>query len=863
MAKKKTKKKTGRKKISAKATRKILVKKTLRKKKQVAKKPTSSLRYKKEEKAVENPKPVILSAPLQKLQELAPKPEIKNGSTYKTPKNIVSRHIVDLRNINAEKQLLKERQAKRIDSITDEIFKKFNKKKVAASKNIKSLYSRISAGIDTFLKIKPSKKQPIAKASKPKLPEITLPTFDLAEIKTGTFNPPYSWHKRTIAFIIICLIITIPLFAYEQYQGLQGEKEAILAKTATALSHLSLSSQAASAHDLYYTEHELQSASKGFAAAESSLQNINIIVQSAIKLMPDLGERYNTMEKLISAGKNLSESAAILTGVFDKLTLDNKSPESLNLTDKLTAIKDGLNIVLPNLKAAEENLSQANLSKLPQNYQNQIKTLQNILPLVENSINSFLDYADLAAQILGQDDFRRYLLIFQNSNEIRPTGGFIGSYALVDLDKGNVKKISIPGGGPYDLRAGLKINLSAPQPLRVLNQRWEFQDANWFADLPASAEKLAWFYEKSGGPTVDGLIFINSSFVENLLKITGPIALPEYGKTITADNFIQEIQQSVEFDYDKGINRPKQIIADLAPKLLAKLLRSDKKNLIEILDLIFGSLNQKDIQLYFTNYSLEKNVLKNNWGGQVQKNDRDYLEIVSTNIAGEKTDAKINQSADLKVTIQKDGSIINTLTLTKTHLGRKGEPFYGVPNLDYLRIYVPKGSEFLNASGFEAMDQELFDNLDSQIYKQDADLALIESSKQIEPQTQTEIYYEGDKTVMANWVKVEPAQTKTITLSWKLPIKLHLKNANSSISLLSILKNELNSTSNDDDLEKYSLLLQKQSGKNFKINISINFPNNFDYQKIYPNNLDRQENTFTLSDNLDTDKFLAIIFKKL
>ena len=90
----------------------------------------------------------------------------------------------------------------------------------------------------------------------------------------------------------------------------------------------------------------------------------------------------------------------------------------------------------------------------------------------------------------------------------------------------------MPPGGVYDLQGNLEVLLSSPEPLHILNANWQMQDANWFFDFPTSAKKLMWFYEKSGGPTVDGVIAINSNILPKLLAITGPIELSEFNLTI-------------------------------------------------------------------------------------------------------------------------------------------------------------------------------------------------------------------------------------------------------------------------------------------------------------------------------------------
>jgi hypothetical protein len=792
-------------------------------------------------------------------------------------KSKISPYILDLKKSPETKKNESQDNEDQAQIIIEEILKKLESKNFAFNKiwqrilvflqETRQIFQYRPKGTKLF---KPIEKESLPQKSlRTKISELqfNLPKFSLrlprllpAEIKFGKFIIPSYWKKTLFSFIVFCFIFILPFYLYDYYQNLQGKKNDVIQKTSQALVHLALSEKAASAQDLYYTQFELQAASQNFSQARQGLDKINFLTQEILKLTPGIKNQFITAQKLVEIGEKLSNSAAILTATIDKINLEN-NPANLNLTAKLESLKNSLNLILPDLEFANTNLQNLDLSEIPGEYKDKMQALQLALPILEKNVQSFMSSADLIAKFLGQDNLKRYLLLFQNNHELRPTGGFIGSLALVDINQGNFEKINVPGGGPYDLQAGLKVNIQAPKPLLIMNQRWEFQDANWFSNLPTSAEKLMWFYEKSGGPTVDGLIFINATFLEKILAITGPIDLPAYNITITADNFFQEIQANVELNNDKNNNKPKQIIADLTPLVINRLLHSDRQKFTEILDLILNSLNEKEIQLYFTNFSLEKLVLNNNWGGELKNTDKDYLEIVDTNIAGEKTDAKIKQTADLEVNIAADGSIINTLTITKTHTGQAGELFYGVPNLDYLRIYVPKDSELLSAKGFESMPPEFFDVFDWENYQKDQDLAAIELEQKIDPASQTEIYIESNKTVFANWVKVLPGQTQTITLQYKLPFKLNLEKSVTEVNYLEQIKNQLGLKTDAEKLERYSLLWQKQSGKeNFKIYAKIKFPQNLNYQIVYPNKLIKNINTFSLIDELKTDKFLAIVF---
>lgn len=797
-----------------------------------------------------------LTAPFVMPKRELTAPQIKMRRTK------ISRHLLDLKSAAQAKEKVpaakKIKQTLPLKTVKKSSFSQLGSK-------IKGL-NQAAAKVLTLPKIKlPAVKaeNKTAAISKHDTAKPLHSKIEFKDFKLGNLILPATWLKAAAAFVSICILVILPFSAYSSYQKLQHKKVDVLAKAGQALWHLAVSEKAAAAKDLPDVQNQLQQSAANFSQAKADLDDINILIKGLITLIPNTNKQFNSADNLLEAGQKLADSAAQMTAALSQLKFD-KSLANLNLTNNLQLLKDHLNLILPDLETASENLGQISVADLPAEYQDKIQTIKTGLPTLTSNVKDFLSVSDLLLKILGSDSVKRYLILFQNNNEIRPTGGFIGSYALVDIDRGNITKIDVPGGGPYDLKGSLKETIESPLPLHLVNARWEFQDANWFADLPASADKLNLLFEKSGGPSVDGLVFVNASLMQKILAITGPIDLPQYQQTITADNFIDVVQKEVELDYDKTGNRPKKIIADLTPILLDKILASDPKQLIQFLNLFLESLNQKEIQFYFKDFDLEQFVSDHNWAGRLADTSSDYLDVVSTNIAGEKTDAKIKQSAILNVQIQPDGSVIDNLTITKTHSGLNGEPFYGVPNLDYLRIYVPQGSELIKAEGFDQIPPEFFLVANHDTFSKDPDISQIETTKNVDPLSATDILTEGNKTVFGNWMRVEPGETKTVSLSYKLPFKINMQSAPKNLDLWQKIKSTLGV--NDDinpDSKTYSLLWQKQSGKrDFVIHVTINLPENLKSEYSYPENLKINGNTYSFTTELDSDQLLALIFNQ-
>ena len=177
--------------------------------------------------------------------------------------------------------------------------------------------------------------------------------------------------------------------------------------------------------------------------------------------------------------------------------------------------------------------------------------------------------------------------------------------------------------------------------------------------------------------------------------------MPEYGTTIDADNFVEKTQQEVEVDYDKELNQPKKFIADLTPKILDKVM-SEKgiSSMMQTLKAFNTALTEKHLLFYSRNYNIEKMISDQKWSGEVLNTDKDYLSVINTNINGYKTDGVIDETIEHHSDIQPDGSIVDTVSVTRKHNGGNEKyDWWNKVNGDWMRVYVPKGSKLLSASG--------------------------------------------------------------------------------------------------------------------------------------------------------------------
>ncbi len=696
-----------------------------------------------------------------------------------------------------------------------------------------------------------------------KIPQISLPQWNVFKTKkrqnqkqavglkikyapvpsTSFFVP--AWHRALASFVVVAIILILPFKVFSAYYTLKGTQTNLISSGTEAFTHLNLGKDYLEKGNLVGATDELQQSLNIFTKAQNELNNINPIWRSLLSATPVIGEKIKNGERLILAGSNLTLAGLPLVYLFN-----NQDSEI-----SLLKIKSTLEEIIPRIQDTNRYLMAIDPNFIPQDKRDDFQKVRQTIFLLSSDLQKIQSLVKNLDNLLGADESKTYLIVFQNNNEMRPTGGFIGSYAELKIDNGKITKFDIPGEGSYKLQGSLKIAVLSPAPLQILKSKWEFQDANWFADFPTSAKKIDWFYEKSGGPTIDGVIALDTSVLTDLLPLAGPLDLPQYNKTLTSENAVSEIQKQVEVDYDKTQNQPKQILSDLAPLLLNKLT-TNKTDLLPLLTILNRNLNEKHIQIFLKDPSLEKDILSQGWGGEMKDNPKgDFLMVVNSNVGADKTDEVITQTINHDTKIENDGSIIDTVTVKRTHNGPDSNPYTNRQNVDYIRFYVPFGSQLLEAKSFGWPEEKHF-KIPEKWYKIDDDLNKIQQNQTIDERNGTIITQEFDKTVFGNWILTKPGQQSEITLTYRLPLRLVPPPiSNWQAWLQKMFKEKQN-------LLSYSLLVQKQPGTTAdQFSQHTIWPEFWKPLWTDPDNLAWQDNELSYQTDLKEDRFLGLIFE--
>ena len=320
------------------------------------------------------------------------------------------------------------------------------------------------------------------------------------------------------------------------------------------------------------------------------------------------------------------------------------------------------------------------------------------------------DYAISKIEPISLIKDGKFLVLFQNNAEIRSSGGFIGSYAVLDIKNLEIQNLDFNTNIlKLDRNFTDQNFVEAPGPMQkfLKNSSWELRDSNYDASFPEASQDISRFYNLETGDSIDGIIALNAQVMVDLLKLTAPVSLEKYGVTVTADNFYEATQYEIEKDYFQNpenwvINEPKTFLKDLYPEILSRAF----SNKIALAKLLKKELEQKEILLNFVDPAKEQIAVEHNWAGKIPTNSElkdlfnpaqaaDYLYINNNSYSGDKSSIKMKEEIDYQVTLNEQGSLQADLKLTRIHTGSYTWP--DGPNDTWIKVFVPEGSLLLNA----------------------------------------------------------------------------------------------------------------------------------------------------------------------
>lgn len=472
---------------------------------------------------------------------------------------------------------------------------------------------------------------------------------------------------------------------------------------------------------------ELKAAQHDFGELRSRLNNPDWILSLAgafpgatsklvtVRILADVGyeacglgiEFMNAVSPILGrlgGGGLLASDKGLLT----KTDLDNLQNAIKHAQQELTDIQDRLAGVNLNDLPVSGAQKQAFTSALEQ------------LPKAQNSLKQAPQYLTMLGWMLGVGQPRHFLVQTLDRDELRPSGGFTGDYGVLTLTDGKLEPFELKNINQLDYNGNGWIfgrKASAPYTWWPFGN-WGLRDSNLSPDYPTTAKLNMQVFHDEGGDggivDVDGVIQITPVAISHMLNVTGPIFVPGYNETITAQNLEERIhyyqQDPAGIQKQRELNPNDPHIFDIRKRftqLVVRLIQDKVKHLptsemIPLAKQVLADLRARDVQFYVTNKDIEDLLVKSHASGAMDTTpgvDGYTLNQANVSVAKSTQYVKVTQTDD--VTLDNTGGATHRLTLVFNN--RPTGPVYGFTTYrDYVRIYVPPQARLQRADGFDS-----------------------------------------------------------------------------------------------------------------------------------------------------------------
>ncbi len=333
------------------------------------------------------------------------------------------------------------------------------------------------------------------------------------------------------------------------------------------------------------------------------------------------------------------------------------------------------------------------------------KTIQAVFPKQLALLQQARVFSPLINQIIrlyptivGVQGEKRYIILLQNDTEIRPTGGFIGSFVYVVFKDGKLsvfqpEDIYVPDGQ-------LKGYVKPPAPVETyLYQKggWKLRDSNWNPDFPQAVETMLWFFDKGGYQHIDGVVTITLSAVQEYLQILGPLYLPDYDKTVGADELYAFAQSQTEQGFFPGASNKRDVLGALTRSFTRSVKELHSEQYQAIAHLFLNHLASKDIMIWSRDDDVKEFVELHQWDGKIRvpqcsttRCRVDYLYLVEANVGINKANCCIDRKVVYQVWLNENGTATSSATIAYTNnnpVTPQPPKHYGGGYNNFLRVF--------------------------------------------------------------------------------------------------------------------------------------------------------------------------------
>jgi hypothetical protein len=495
---------------------------------------------------------------------------------------------------------------------------------------------------------------------------------------------------------------------------------------------------AISSTDLDKADAQLAAAQSQLSAARSDLDGLSGEI-GLLRRLPFIGGTAAAIPASVDFAGSATEGAQELVAGLRPLAAEREAPSSDS--SAAARLAQALLAGAPHFGAAQLDLQRAQADRTRIHEQAVLPVLRGSLaplaawdrqwPTVAADLALLVKLPPVLRAVLGFNGPRSYAILGQNSAELRPTGGFLGSMGIVQVANGQIAQQDYKSIYDYDPDiSGTQRPLPpAPQPIvqHLGIAGWHIEDANWSPDFPTSAHDIRSFLAYDTGQEVNGVIGFDSYAVQDLLQTLGPIDVTIAGQTqrFTADDWLTLSTRLIYLDPTRTdtIANKDHVLGPLLQAVLARVNSASGDELTALVQTLRTAVAERHILFQFddsvasqfvadyaangalalapgetTLYPVESNLSYTKIGPFIQQNAVYELWFDQTGVCRQ---AQLRLTWQNTVTQAQIADPVNRIGGQEWDMATgKLVDTVGAYGFDE-RVYAPGGTTFISASGAE------------------------------------------------------------------------------------------------------------------------------------------------------------------
>ena len=499
------------------------------------------------------------------------------------------------------------------------------------------------------------------------------------------------WRSRqSLAPVLVLGALAVVGFLLLALSGLaQGRRNLLLAR-----GNLSAARHALSQRDDAGAKRRLDRAQAQVASARTSASSLPLRVLSPVPLIGSPARALSAATKAgaegVAAGRVIAEASASFP-TSASATVDGHDLSAFH--NAATRSQQAVEVAGRHLATAAQALDGPSAAVLPP-ISRPAKAMRAEIEEGRRQLDGLTRGLTLLGDLTSPTTEIRLLLLSQDTLELRPTGGFIGSYGVLQFSRGTARletfratedlvQPSPPLPGPEGLSG-------------YLSRSWNLGNANWWPDFPTSAIAAADLFRRQGGGEVDGVLALTELATARLIGALGSLKLPSYAQPVVEEGFDLRAVYEVELKQPLDVPRKKFLI-ELSEVFFDRLFNLPAEKLPAVTDAVRRSISAGDIQLWFKDARRQESLAGTEAAGALPRTDDDFLMLVDANLTASKANLELTKEVDYQVERRPDGRLVGHVRVEVRNDGAASQinPFYN----GYLRVYAPAGSELLDAPG--------------------------------------------------------------------------------------------------------------------------------------------------------------------